>query len=141
MQEQANVQSVSAMYAAFARHDISGILVHMDESIFFLIPGSPAVPLSGARRGLRQVRCFFEELDARCEFSSFEPRDFIAQGNHVVALVRYEGRDRTTGRAFSAASAMVWSFGNGKAIRFQEFTDTEALANAARQDSQAFRAG
>ena len=78
MQEQANVQSVTAMYAAFARRDISGILGHMDESIFFLIPGSPAVPLSGARRSLCEVRRFFEELDARCEFSAFEPRDYIA---------------------------------------------------------------
>ena len=59
----------------------------------------------------------------------------------MVALVRYEGRDRSTGRAFSAESAMLWLFGNGNVIRFQEFTDTEALANAARQERQAFGAG
>jgi ketosteroid isomerase-like protein len=81
---------------------------------------------------LREVQRFFEDLERREEFSLFEPRDFIAQANRVVALVHYEGRDKMTGRAFTADSAMLWTFGDGKAIRFQEFTDTEAIANAAR---------
>jgi ketosteroid isomerase-like protein len=62
----------------------------------------------------------------------FEPREFIAQVNRVVAFVNYEGRDKTTGRSFTADAAMLWSFGDGKVIRFQEYTDTEALANASR---------
>jgi ketosteroid isomerase-like protein len=37
-----------------------------------------------------------------------------------------------TGRTFNVDSAMLWTVGNGKAIRCQEYTDTEALANAAR---------
>jgi ketosteroid isomerase-like protein len=133
MKESVNIEAVKAMYAAFGAGDIPGILKHMDEAIVFTIPGSSAVPLSGVRNGLREVQRFFEGLERRQEFSLFEPRDFIAQGNRVVALVHYEGRDRTTGRTFNADSAMLWTFGDGKAIRFQEFTDTEAFANAARE--------
>jgi uncharacterized protein len=136
MKESVNIENVKAMYAAFGSGDIPGILKHMDESIVFTIPGTSAVPMAGTRNGLRQVERFFEELARREEFSLFEPRDFIAQANRVVALVHYEGRDKITGRGFVADSAMLWTFGDGRAIRFQEFTDTEAFANAARGDSR-----
>jgi ketosteroid isomerase-like protein len=132
MKESVNIEAVKAMYAAFGRGDIAGVLKHMDESIVFTVPGTSAVPVAGTRHGLREVQRFFEDLERREEFTLFEPRDFIAQGNRVVALVHYEGRDKVTGRTFIADSAMLWTFGDGKAIRFQEFTDTEAIANAAR---------
>jgi ketosteroid isomerase-like protein len=132
LKESVNIETVKAMYAAFSRGDIAGILTHMDESIVFTVPGTSAVPVAGVRNGLPEVQRFFEDLERRHEFSLFEPRDFIAQANRVVALVHYEGRDKATGRAFAADAAMLWTFGDGRAIRFQEFTDTEALANAAR---------
>ena len=138
MKETGNIETVRSIYGAFGRGDISGVLNFMDEAMVFIIPGSPAVPLAGTRRGLREVGRFFEDLDRRIEFSLFEPREYLAQGNRVVAFVHYEGRDKVTGRSFSADSAMLWTIGNGKAIRFQEFTDTEAMANAARpNDTQA----
>ena len=132
MRESVNIDAVKAMYAAFGRGDIPEILARMDESILFTIPGSSQIPVSGGRNGLPQVRRFFEDLAQRYEFTVFEARDYIAQGNRVVALVHYEARDKVTGRNFSADSAMLWTFGNGRAIRFQEYTDTEAIANAAR---------
>jgi ketosteroid isomerase-like protein len=135
MRESANIETVKAMYGAFRRSDIPGILRHMDESIVFTVPGTSAVPVAGQRNGLREVERFFENLAQREEFSLFEPRDFIAQANRVVALVHYEGHDKITGRFFKADSAMLWTFGDGKVIRFQEFTDTEAIANAARDSA------
>jgi ketosteroid isomerase-like protein len=132
MKESVNIETVKAMYAAFGRDDIPGMLKHMDESIVFTVPGTSAVPMAGTRNGLREVQLFFDDLARRQEFTVFEPKDFIAQANRVVALVHYEGRDKVTGRSFIADAAMLWTFGDGKVIRFQEFTDTEALANAAR---------
>lgn len=132
MKETANIETVRAMYAAFGRGDIAGVLKHVDEAVVWNTPGSPAVPMAGTRRGLEEVRRFFEDLERRLEFSVFDVRELIAQGNRVVALVHYEGRDRKTGRGFTADSSMLWTIGNGKAIRFQEYTDTEALAAAAQ---------
>src|SRR3954467_4863589 len=138
MKETRNIATIRSIYAAYSRGEISAVLDQMDEAMVFIVPGSPAVPVAGTRRGLHEVRRFFEDLERRLQFSVFEPREFIAQGNRVVALVRYEGRDRITGRSFAADAAMLWTIGNGKAIRFQEYTDTEALANAARSiDTQA----
>ena len=131
MRETGNIETIRATYAAFNRGDIAGVLKNLDESIVFTTPGSTAVPMAGTRRGIEEVRRFFEDLERRMEFTVFDVRELLAQGNRVVALVHYEGRDRKTGRGFIADSAMLWTIGNGKAIRFQEYTDTEALAAAA----------
>jgi uncharacterized protein len=141
MRESANIETIRSVSAAFARGDIAGVLKHLDETIVWITPGSAAVPIAGTRHGIDDVRRFFEALDRRMEFSVFQTRELLAQGNRVVALMHYEGRDRVTGRGFSADSAMVWTFGNGKALRFQEYTDTEALAAAAMpSDTHAFGA-
>jgi ketosteroid isomerase-like protein len=142
MREQANIETVRAIYAAFGRGDLAALLERMDEEIVWITPGSPAVPLAGRRRGMEEVRQFFEQLAARVTFTAFEAREYIAQGNRVVVLARYEGRNNETGRNFAAEAAMLWTIGNGKAIRFQEYTDTEALAAAARpNDTQVQGAG
>jgi ketosteroid isomerase-like protein len=142
MKESQNIETVRSVYAAFLRGDISGVLQQMDETIVFRQPGSAEVPTSGTRRGLRELERFFEELRTLVEFTVFEIREYIAQGNRVVALLHYEGRYKPTGRSFATDAAALWTLGNGRAIRFQEFTDTEALARAARQENQrAFGAG
>lgn len=132
MRELTNIETVRAVYAALGRGDLGGVLERLDETIVWITPGSAAVPLAGRRRGIEEVRGFFEQLAQRITFTVFEAREFIAQGNRVIALVRYEGRNNETGRTFSAESAMLWTIGNGRAVRFQEYTDTEALAAAAR---------
>src|SRR5262249_17761643 len=132
MREIANIETVRSICAAFTRGDLQGMLDRMDETIVWVVPGSPAVPMAGKRTGIEEVRRVFEQLAERLTFRVFEPREFIAQGNRVVALVHYEGRDNATGHAFEAESAMLWTIGNGRAIRFREYTDTEALAVAAR---------
>jgi ketosteroid isomerase-like protein len=142
MREQANIETVRAMYAAFGRGDIPALMDRMDEEIVWITPGSREVPMAGQRRGVAEVREFFEELGRRLTFTVFEAREYIAQGNRVVVLVHYEGRNNATGRKFEAESAMLWTLGNGRAIRFREYTDTEALAEAARPiDQQTRRAG
>jgi ketosteroid isomerase-like protein len=141
MREVANIDTVRSVYSAFGRGDLPGILELLDETIVWITPGSTAVPLSGKRRGIDAVRGFFEQLAQRMTFTVFEAREFLAQGNRVIALVHYEGRDNTTGRPFTAEAAMLWTIGNGRVLRFQEYTDTEALAEAARPgDLQVHRA-
>ncbi len=132
MNENSNLKLVQSGYAAYLRGDVEGIIALMDPSIVFTVPGSPAVPNSGTYNGHAGMRQFFQSLDRTLEFSVFEPREFIAQGDKVVALVHYEGRYKQSGGQFAIDSAMVWTVQNGKLARFVEYTDTEAAANAAR---------
>ncbi len=52
------------------------------------------------------------------------PKQFIADGDTVVALGQYSGTFKATGKRFSAPFAHVWEFSEGKAVRFQQITDT-----------------
>lgn len=128
MQQDSNVQMVKDTYAAFSKGDITAILNNLDPEAIFTIPGSPAVAMSGVYKGRDGVRKLFEKLAARHEYTRFEVRDLIAEGDRVVALVRYQGRDRITNQNFAAEAAMVWKFSNGKITASHEYTDTENLA-------------
>jgi ketosteroid isomerase-like protein len=130
--EQSNVEVVQATYEAFSRGDIPAVLARIDDSMVFTIYGSPAVPLSGVRRGVAGVTQFFAELAKTLEFSAFEPHDYIAQSDRVVALVHYAGKNRNTGRNFDAETAMVWTVRGGKLVKFIEYTDTELFAKIAQ---------
>jgi ketosteroid isomerase-like protein len=69
-------------------------------------------------------------LSETTEFSTFEPRDFIAQGDHVIALGTYQGKARATGRPFESSWAMSFLLRDGKVLKFREYTDTGAIGLA-----------
>jgi ketosteroid isomerase-like protein len=64
------------------------------------------------------------------DFHKFEPHEFIAQGDHVVALVRSEGTVKRTGRKVTDHLAHVWTFKGGKVARLEIFYDTAATVAA-----------
>jgi ketosteroid isomerase-like protein len=57
-------------------------------------------------------------VDAQ-EVQHFEPREFIADGDKVVALGHYAWHVKATGREFGDDFAHVFTLCNGKVIRFQ----------------------
>ena len=71
-------------------------------------------------------------LASTLDFTTFEPREFIAQNDKVVSLVYAEATVRNTGRAFVNHEAHVWTFRDGKLARFQVYLDTAATAAAHR---------
>jgi ketosteroid isomerase-like protein len=131
MQEAQNTRVVQEAYAAFGRKDVPGILATLDEGIVWkpVMGAGPQVPTSGERRGKPAVADFFRILGESLQFERFEPREFVAQGDTVVALGSYVART-SSGKRFESEWVMVFAFRNGKISQFQEFTDSAAL-NAA----------
>jgi ketosteroid isomerase-like protein len=129
MTEQQNVGLVREAYAAFGRGDIPGLLATLDDQIVWepVLGAASHVPTAGKRSGKQQVAEFFRTLNDNVAFSTFEPREFIAQGDHVVALGRYEARAKPTGRTFQAEWAMVFKVRNGKVTEFREYVATSAI--------------
>lgn len=130
MSEQQNVKVVQDAYAAFGRGDIQGILNALTDNIEWHTPGEGLVPQGGVHRGKDGVSHFFDLVGQTMQFGKFEPQTFVAQGDHVVAIGRYDGTVKTTGRHFASDFVMVFTFSGNKVARFQEFTDTAALAQA-----------
>jgi ketosteroid isomerase-like protein len=126
----ANVKIVQDAYAAFQRGDIQSILNLLSDDIVWTTPGEGLIPQGGTHRGKSAVANFFATVGQTLQFSKFEPQTFIAQGDHVVALGKYAATVKQTGRTCQADWSMAFSFKGNKIARFQEYTDTAAIAEA-----------
>jgi ketosteroid isomerase-like protein len=73
---------------------------------------------------------FFQKVNEISEFASFEPREYVAQGDRVMALGSYRAKVKSTGRIYECDWAMAFTVENGKVTEFQEYTDTAAIAAA-----------
>jgi ketosteroid isomerase-like protein len=130
MNEQQNVKVVQDAYAAFGRRDIEALIGMMSNDIDWLTLGPKELPMSGPRRGKPEVQKFFQQVEESWNFERFEPREFIAQGETVVALGFYGGTAKTTKRTFACEWSHVFTVRNGKVTKFREYTDTANLLNA-----------
>jgi ketosteroid isomerase-like protein len=136
MPDQNSLQIVKEAYSTFKNGDIQSLLNLMAEDISWFLPGNPEViPFAGRRQGIQQVREFFSTLVANQDFIRFEPREFIGQGGKIVALGSYEWLIKSSGRTYGCDFAHVFTVRDGKIIAFQEFYDTEVVANAFRSES------
>ena len=131
MQEAQNTKVVQEAYAAFGRGDVQSILDRLTDDVIWIgVYGAAAyVPTSGERRGEAAVATFFKQVAESVNFSRFEPKEFIATGDKVVALGHYTGKS-PIGKSFDSDFAMVFTLKNGKVSHFQEFSDSAAI-NAA----------
>lgn len=131
MQEAQNTKVVQDAYAAFGRGDVEALLGYFDENIVWKPVTGVAghVPTAGERRGKASVGEFFKIVSEQVNFLRFEPREFVAQGDKVVAIGHYVAKV-PTGRGFESDFVMVFALRDGKVVQFQEFSDSAAI-NAA----------
>jgi len=133
MSEEANVQAAQAGYAAFGRGDMPAIREMLTDDIEWVDPGpSDVLPTAGTHRGKDAVMAWFGTLGGNVDFEVFEPREFIAQGDKVVALIHAEATIRSTGKKMVQDEAHVWTFRDGKVARIQLYLDTAAMVAAYR---------
>ncbi len=132
MSEAQHTQIVKDAYAAFSRGDVNAILALVDESVEWEgLKGAEGVaPQSGKRQGKAAVGQFFQQVGSTLDFQLFEPLEFVAQGDSVVALGRFKATVKATKKVAESDWAMVFNFRNGKIVRFREFTDSAAVVRA-----------
>ena len=129
MSVQENIQIVENGFAAFGRGDIQGVLALLAEDIEWISPGG-ALPPAGTYRGPAAVADFFQKLSETVEFSSFEPREFVAEGDRVLVVGFDSWRAKATNKTFEGHWVMAFTVRNGKVTSVREYTDTLALAQA-----------
>jgi ketosteroid isomerase-like protein len=131
MSAEENTQTAKDGYAAFGRGDVPAILELLTDDIEWINPGPPdVIPGAGTHHGKEAVGAFFATLSQELDFSTFEPREFIAQGDHVVALIYSESTVKRTGRKLTDHEAHLWTFKDGKVAHFEVFQDTAAVVAA-----------
>jgi uncharacterized protein len=119
-----NLEIVQRSYDAFERGDLAAVLADLDPEIEW--HQAQGLPHGGLYRGRDEVsRNVFEPLDAEwwSEFSAV-PDEFLDAGEQVVALGRYRGTAKGTGKLLDVPFVHVWTLRGGRATRFRQFLDT-----------------
>jgi uncharacterized protein len=134
MSQQDSLSVVKKAYENFRTGDISALLNQMSEDVDWRLPDIEGVPFAGVCRGRGAVAEFFSKLADSQETLAFEPREFVAQGEKVVALGTYRWRVKKTGREYGGDWAHVFTVRGDRIVGFEEYMDT-AAAEAAFKSS------
>lgn len=128
-----HIKTIEAIYAAFGRGDIAGILGALREDVEWEHDAvDHDIPWLAPRQGRAQVAAFFEALRA-LDFRRFEPQRILADDTMAVALIHVEIAVRATGRVINDVELHLWTFdAQGKVARFRHVADTHQHWLAAR---------
>lgn len=118
-----NLDKVQKVYEAFAKGDIFAVMGALSSDIEWT--EAEGFPYGGTYRGPKAVlEGVFMRLGAEWNGFAAVPDEFIDAGDNVVALGKYSGTYKATGKSFQANFAHVWKFHEGKAVRFVQYVDT-----------------
>jgi uncharacterized protein len=115
------LEVVKDVYSRFAEGDIDGFLNLCDENIEWVVNGPANLEKCRAFKGRHGVKEFLDVLVGSWEFSSFTPRQFIADGQTVVVLGEEAGKDKSSGIGFENRWAHVFDVREKQIVRFREF--------------------
>jgi ketosteroid isomerase-like protein len=122
-----NVQIVQGGYNDFLTGNVEGVLNRFADDFTFTVPGAPEVPYAGTKRTREELASFFRDLGTMVTFSAFEPREYVASGDRVVAIGRYAGKINQSGYPFEGDWAMAWRIQDGKVVELTEYSDASEI--------------
>ena len=122
---QQNVELIRAIYAAFEAGDVAGVIARMSPGMVWNeaenFPYADGNPYRGPEAILSGV---FGRLGGDWDGFAALPGEFLDAGDTIVVLGRYRGTYKASGKAIDAQFAHVWRVDDGKAVAFQQYTDT-----------------
>jgi uncharacterized protein len=119
---------VRAIYDAFGRGDIPGILAHLDDDVAWESwadnrAQQAGVPWLAARRGKAGAAEFFAVV-ATMQIHDFQVLSIMSGGSQVAAEFVIEATV-ASGRRFRDEEMHLWTFNDaGKVVRMRHYTDT-----------------
>ncbi len=125
-----NLQIVQQGFDNFAKGNISAIIDVCTDDVEWGSYNNPDVTPSGTYHGKKGVQDFFSTLAQNINYSSFEPRDFLVQGDNVVVFGHHTGTVKSTGKTFDHDWCMRFKMDDGKIEEYFSFVDTYDQAKA-----------
>jgi len=124
-----NIDLIRGIYAAFAAGDITAVLGAFDPGIVWNeaenFPYADGNPYIGPEAVLNGV---FARCGGEWDGFAVVVDELLDVGDTVVALGRYRGTYKATGREQNTQMVHVWRIKSGKAIGFQQHADTLHVA-------------
>jgi len=124
---------IRAHYAASDRGDLDGMLAPLAADAAWT--EMAGFPYAGTYHGPDEVRAgVFARIGAEWDGYRFDLEELVDGGDVIVALGRYTGTSKTTGKSMSARVAHVWRVRDDRVLAFEQFTDTLLVDRAMRAD-------
>ncbi len=118
-----SVEVVRGVYEAFGRGDVPAVLGAMADGIEWC--EAEGMPYGGVYRGGEAVaQNVFGPITEDIQDFAVTPEEFIASGDTVVAVTRYTGTGKATGKALDLSVVHVWDVRDSRIERFRQFADT-----------------
>jgi ketosteroid isomerase-like protein len=126
-----NVEVIRATYEAFSKGDIPGVLGRFADEIvwneaenFLYADRNPYVGPQAILEGV------FMRIVTEWDNFKVTPDSILDAGDQVITLGFYSGTFKQTGKNVKAQMVHVWNMVDGKAVKFQQYTDTKQFADA-----------
>jgi ketosteroid isomerase-like protein len=129
-----NIGIVRQVYTLFDKRDIDTILKLLSTDIEWVEPSNPFNPAGGTRHGQAG---FLEWLNIGRQSEQILvliPQKFLADNDSVAVVGYTKCLAKPTGKIYETDFIHLFTFKEGKIIRFQEFFDTYIAGEAFRQD-------
>jgi ketosteroid isomerase-like protein len=84
--------------------------------------------LAEGHHGLARMRDYFAALAAEWEMVEFPTEQVVEQGDTVVWIGRCTWRNKHTGVTVATPKVDIWTFRDGRAVKFFEMFDTLGFA-------------
>jgi uncharacterized protein len=130
------VEAAERLYRAMAARDAEALLGAMDENFEGNVSAGMPLGVGGRHEGRRRMlRDVWIKVFAAYDLTPEVTRYVETGGPELVALGRYVGTARDTGRPLEAAFAHVLSIRDGRVASLEQITDTQRWHEAARARS------
>lgn len=121
-QQQDNAEIMRAGYNAFNDRNFEAVMGIFGEAIEWTEPDGSRY--RGVYHGPEEVGSLFERLLSDIDDFVVEPDRILDAGETVVVLGHHRGTVIETGESLDVPFAHVWDLEDGRATRFQHYTDT-----------------
>jgi hypothetical protein len=120
---QENVERLREGYEAFNRGEYDAVLENWRPDVE--VHDRPEVPDARDYEGIEGARAAFAGVLEMFETYEIEPVEFIERGEHVVAVLRQQGRGRTSGVEVAGDIVHVWTIREGKVADLRAFSSKQ----------------
>jgi ketosteroid isomerase-like protein len=128
------LEVVQSAYQAFGKGDLDAMMQDVAEAAEWTFVGSRGLPYTGSCKGKPAIARWFMSIPQVDEILEFEPREFLPAGEQVIVLGRERTRARPSGKVFEAEWIHLFTVREGLVTRFWGMYDTEASADARREE-------
>jgi len=124
------IPALEKLYASLGERDYDAVMSHLGDGIVWIVADNSPLADRSPYRGIAEVRAgIFERLTAGFDHLAVTVDEmFECEGGRVVVLGYYHGRFRGRPEAFKAQVAHVWTFREGRVVKFQQYLDTLQIA-------------